>query len=80
MRREGGPRRERGQRARSPAAWASLRLAAGLLVLLLLAAPSVARADVGGCPLLPADAVWNARVDGLSVDPRSDAYVADGRP
>ena len=28
------------------------------------------------CPLLPADNVWHARVDGLPVDAHSDAYVA----
>jgi hypothetical protein len=27
------------------------------------------------CPLLPADNVWNARIDGLPRDPNSDAYV-----
>jgi hypothetical protein len=30
----------------------------------------------GGCTLFPADNVWRARVDGLPVHPRSDAYVA----
>ncbi|HEX5498617.1 MAG TPA: hypothetical protein VFX03_05285 [Thermomicrobiales bacterium] len=28
------------------------------------------------CPLLPADNVWHARVDGLPLDANSDAYVA----
>ena len=31
---------------------------------------------LAGCPLLPADNVWNARVDTLPVDPRSADYVA----
>jgi hypothetical protein len=35
------------------------------------AAPTIA-----GCPLLPADNVWNARVDTLPVDLRSNAYIA----
>ncbi len=30
---------------------------------------------IGGCPLLPADNIWNARVDSLPVDPRSAAYI-----
>ncbi len=30
---------------------------------------------VAGCPLLPADNIWNARVDGLPVDANSAAYV-----
>lgn len=29
-----------------------------------------------GCPLLPADSVWNTPVDRLPIDPRSDDYVA----
>ena len=28
-----------------------------------------------GCPLFPADHIWNTRVDGLPVDPQSAAYV-----
>ena len=31
---------------------------------------------LGACPLLPADNVWNARVDALPLDPHSDDYVA----
>jgi hypothetical protein len=31
---------------------------------------------IGGCPLFPADNVWNARVDTLPVDTNSAAYVA----
>ncbi len=31
---------------------------------------------VAGCHLLPADNIWNVRVDNLPVDPRSDAYIA----
>lgn len=29
-----------------------------------------------GCPVFPADYIWNARVDGLPADPNSDAYIA----
>jgi hypothetical protein len=29
-----------------------------------------------GCPVFPADNIWNARVDNLPLDPRSAAYVA----
>jgi hypothetical protein len=35
-----------------------------------------AAAEIAGCPLFPADNIWNARVDELPVDPRSDAYIA----
>jgi hypothetical protein len=31
---------------------------------------------IGGCPVFPADNIWNMRVDGLPVDPRSRDYVA----
>jgi hypothetical protein len=31
---------------------------------------------VAGCPVFPADNVWNARVDALPVHPDSEAYVA----
>ena len=37
-----------------------------------LAAPPSA----GGCPVFPANNVWNARVDALPVHPQSDAWVA----
>ena len=50
-----------------------------LVVLLAAVVPMVvgaAQPVVGGCPMFPADSVWNARVDGLPVDARSDAYVA----
>lgn len=31
---------------------------------------------IGGCPVFPADNIWNTRVDDLPVHRRSDAYVA----
>jgi hypothetical protein len=45
---------------------------------LLLLASTVAAAapQVGGCPVLPADNIWNARVDTLPRHPNSDAYIA----
>jgi hypothetical protein len=48
---------------------------------LLVAVPAGARAEasgplpIAGCPVLPADNVWNVRVDGLPRDRSSDAYV-----
>ncbi|HSJ57734.1 MAG TPA: hypothetical protein VLC95_11170 [Anaerolineae bacterium] len=32
--------------------------------------------QIAGCDVLPADSVWNTRVDSLPLDPNSDAYVA----
>jgi hypothetical protein len=32
--------------------------------------------QIAGCPILPADNIWNVPVDALPVHPRSDAYVA----
>ena len=43
---------------------------------LVLEAPEAAPpSPLAGCPLFPADNIWNARVDALPVDPQSDAYI-----
>ena len=42
--------------------------------------PSPAGPTIGGCPLFPADSVWNARVDTLPVDASSAAYIASIGP
>ncbi len=42
----------------------------------LTATPAGAPPEIAGCPALPADNVWNARVDGLPVDAQSSAYIA----
>jgi hypothetical protein len=53
-----------------------------LLVLLIslpamhLSAAAQMPAAIDGCPLFPADNVWNARVDTLPVDPHSNDYIA----
>ncbi len=56
-----------------------------LLLFLLLACGAAPETDGGevprspslaACAVFPPDHVWNARVDGLPVDPNSDAYVA----
>ncbi len=48
-----------------------------LLALGVAACPPAARAQsLAGCPVLPADSIWNARVDALPLDPASDDYVA----
>ncbi len=31
---------------------------------------------ISGCPIFPADHIWNTRVDSLPLDPNSDAYIA----
>jgi hypothetical protein len=31
---------------------------------------------IGGCPLFPADHIWNTPVEGLPIHPRSGAYIA----
>jgi len=31
---------------------------------------------IGGCPVLPADNVWNTRIDHLPVDPQSNNYIS----
>src|SRR5205085_7300916 len=42
----------------------------------LVAATPQSPPTLAGCPMLPADNIWNARVDLLPVDSNSDAYVA----
>jgi len=44
--------------------------------LLALATTASAAPQIGGCPVLPADNIWNARVDGMPRHPNSDAYIA----
>src|SRR5580704_9555485 len=45
-------------------------------ILLLMAAAVSAQPSISGCPLFPANNIWNTRVDSLPVDPQSAAYVA----
>jgi hypothetical protein len=42
----------------------------------LVTVPSVAAPVIGECSVFPPDNVWNARVDQMPVDPRSDDFVA----
>ncbi len=42
----------------------------------LPALPRATRATIGGCPLFPADSIWNADISSLPVSPRSAAYIA----
>ena len=52
-------------------------LALTLLVTVLPFGPArAAGPSIGDCSVFPTDNVWNARVDGLPVDPRSAEYVA----
>jgi len=52
-----------------------------LIALVVLTACATAQSPVAdgpvvaGCPVFPADHVWNVRVDALPLDPASDAYV-----
>lgn len=47
-----------------------------LLVGLRPAGGQAQEPGIGGCPVFPADSIWNVPVDALPVDPQSDAYVA----
>jgi hypothetical protein len=47
-----------------------------LLLPLLLVAPIPTGPIVAGCPIFPADNVWNTPIDTLPVHPRSDDYIA----
>jgi hypothetical protein len=39
------------------------------------AAGEMSTAAISGCPMFPADNVWNTPIDSLPVDPNSDAYI-----
>jgi hypothetical protein len=60
----------------------SRRASAFVLALAFLSIAALAEAEprstpvIAGCPAFPRDNIWNARVDALPVDPRSDQYVA----
>lgn len=57
-----------------------------LALILVTLTPATSRADeplqaqspptLGGCPVLPADNIWNAPVDNLDVDSNSAAYIS----
>ena len=38
--------------------------------------PVTSAPTVGGCPALPADNIWNTRIDGLSISSLSSSYIA----
>ena len=46
------------------------------VTLLLATALAQGPLEIGGCPVFPADSIWNTPVDGLPVDANSAAYVA----
>jgi hypothetical protein len=47
-----------------------------LLAALVPARVAAEAPSIGGCPVFPADSIWNTRVDNLPRHQRSDAYVA----
>jgi hypothetical protein len=52
-----------------------LRTVLSILAASAFALPAQA-SPIAGCPVFPADNIWNQRVDGWSVHPRSNDYVA----
>ncbi len=54
---------------------AAARIGLALVVAGLSGAALAAGPIIGDCPVFPADNIWNARLDGLPVHPRSDDYV-----
>ncbi|MDD1660945.1 MAG: hypothetical protein LUQ49_00610 [Methanomicrobiales archaeon] len=48
---------------------------AALLLPAFLTIAALAMATLGGCPVLPADNIWNTPVDTLPVDARSSTYI-----
>src|ERR1700730_13851766 len=49
---------------------------AALMWPILLASPVDASPGIGGCPVFPANNVWNTDISALPVHPRSAAWVA----
>jgi hypothetical protein len=56
--------------------WTALTLAAGLAGVTFPGPVLGASPTLGGCPALPADNIWNVRVDGLPVAANSAAYIS----
>jgi len=50
-------------------------LALSVLLVPVASPAPLAAQTIAGCPVLPADNIWNVRVDDLPVDANSDAYV-----
>jgi hypothetical protein len=48
----------------------------GLFVILYLAPAIHAQTTLAGCPVFPANNIWNTRINYLPVDPNSDNYVS----
>ena len=46
-----------------------------LMTMMLVAGTASAQPSLGGCPVLPADNIWNTRVDQLAVHPSSATWV-----
>ena len=53
-------------------AGAFVALAIALIVLIF---PTYVFADLAGCPMFPANNVWNTRIDNLPVDARSNTFI-----
>jgi hypothetical protein len=51
-------------------------LAVATIAAAAFAVPAGAAPTLGGCPVFPANSIWNARVDTLPVHPQSAAWVA----
>lgn len=45
------------------------------VALTLLSSTAASASMIAGCPMLPADNIWNTPVDALPLDPRSQEYI-----
>lgn len=52
-----------------------MRQTIAVAAFLALAAPAAAAPTIAGCPVFPADNIWNTPVDALPTDAMSEAYV-----
>jgi hypothetical protein len=72
-----GPRLKCAEGFRGGANRVALAVLAGFIFLVGPTAPSLAKSPtIGGCPVFPADNIWNTPINQLPVDPRSRQYVS----
>jgi len=46
-----------------------------LIIGIVIALQAVQSASIGGCPVFPANNIWNSPIDTLPVHPQSDAFI-----
>jgi hypothetical protein len=58
-----------------PKSWVAISITAIGIFVMGVSASRSAPPTLGGCPMFPADNIWNVPIDNLPVDARSDDYI-----